>query len=239
MVVVFALTVVILDRCDTAFAALFAAGDILVADNQLEAIFRIDPFSGSHSILYDDSIGTGPEFSNPLDVLVDQQHNVFVIDNFGGLFQVDPDTGDRSLLVAATSGFSPNSAAFDGNGGIIIADLANDAVHRFDFDSGILAPLSDQSHGMGVVLDRPSGVAVEADGSVIVVVEGLRPAILRVDIDTGARSVASSNFGSGPDFDHPAGIAVVPLLVPEPSAAALVGIGAVLFIASLLRIRVQ
>ena len=64
--------------------------------------------------------------------------------------------------------------------------------------------------GMGPAFMNPSGIAVEPDGS-LVVVDSVLKAVVRVNKD-GDRTIISDNEmgkGSGLDFMDPRGIAVV------------------------------
>ena len=65
-----------------------------------------------------------------------------------------------------------------------------------------------ESIGSGPGFVTPFGIAVEADGSLVVVDLGL-DAVVRVDQVSGDRTIISdTSIGSGPGFESPLGIAV-------------------------------
>ncbi len=79
--------------------------------------------------------------------------------------------------------------------------------------------------GSGPGFESPSGLAVEADGSLVVVDDGL-DAVVRVDPVSGDRMIISdASTGSGPGFVTPLGIAVEAdgnLVVVDPDLDAVV-----------------
>ena len=71
------------------------------------------------------------------------------------------------------------------------------------------------SIGSGPSFQSPRGIAVEANGSLVVVDSGLE-AVLRVDPISGDRVIISdATIGSGPPFISPRGIAVGSLVVVD------------------------
>ncbi len=84
------------------------------------------------------------------------------------------ETGDGGLAVQAELN-DPSGVAVDGNGHLLIADTMNNRVRRVDAASGIMSTVAGTGEegfdgdGAGATLARlmqPSGIAVDADGSV-------------------------------------------------------------------------
>ena len=104
------------------------------------------------------------------------------------VFEIDPASPSVSFLGSCASrawGFATEAA-----GTIVFTDSTRPSVERFDPVSGAQTTVS--SGGAFVV---PSGIQVEADGSLVVVNQGFLgapPALLRIDPGTGAQTVLSS-----------------------------------------------
>ena len=70
------------------------------------------------------------------------------------------------------------------------------------------APVGEEVRGSGPGFGSPFGIAVESDGSLVVVDPGLE-ALVRVDPVSGERTILSDDStGPGPGFGSPRGIAV-------------------------------
>ena len=117
----------------------------------------------------------------------------------------------------------PRGIAVEDDGSLVVVDRVLDAVVRVDLTTGnmgnrtIISKRIDTGDeidmnmvGMGPAFMNPSGIAVEPDGS-LVVVDSVLKAVVRVNKD-GDRTIISDNEmgkGSGLDFMDPRGIAVV------------------------------
>ena len=139
--------------------------------------------------------------------------------NRGVLFAVNPLSGSREVVTdfsapPLTGGFDPRWIAIERDGNILVVDQTAGtnqlgALIRIRRTSGAAAMLSDfgnASHGL--IGGLPLGVAVEADGRILVMDMGAAgtpptPArLFRIDPDTGVRTVLSdfsvgANTGSG------------------------------------------
>jgi hypothetical protein len=161
---------------------------------------------------------------NPGDILV--VDGAAGTGGLGMLFQVNPGTGTRSLLsdfgnpAQGPTGDNPLGVAVEAGGTILVVDLEAGtgglgALFRVDPGTGARSLLSDFGNpAQGPTGYTPTGVAVEAGGTLMVVDRdagaGLLGALFRVDPGTGARSLLS-DFGDpalGPTGVDPAGIGV-------------------------------
>ncbi len=186
-----------------------ASGNILVVDRSAGtggkgALFRVDPSTGTRSLLSDfgnAALGTTGAF--PTDLVIESSGNILVIDRdagttcsgkgrgCGALFRVDPSTGVRTVVS--------------------------------DFGSSALGPT-------GV---NPVGVAIESSGNILVIDRDAGTtcsskgtgcgALFRVNSSTGVRTIVSDfgNAALGTTGVRPSGITIDAsgnVLVIDPSA---------------------
>jgi len=113
---------------------------------------------------------------------------------------------------AAAGAFSkPSGAAFDPDGGLLVADSGNARVQRFELKQSGLSPLAadvvSPSVEKGLRPAQPFGVAVGDDGKVYVT----DPARKRAEVfspDGGLLRVLGGKGGEGVELGSPAGVAV-------------------------------
>jgi outer membrane protein assembly factor BamB len=200
--------------------------NILVIDSN--SVLRVGPETGDRSIVSGLGTGEGPSFIEPKGLAVADNGDIFVADDDDDdaprpvILQVDPQTGDRNLVSGEGVGSGPLlgslvELAFDDSGQLLV--LAADRILRVDPITGDRELFSGDSLGSGPT--GFGGIAVGYDGTVYVAA-GDPSFVMRVDPATGDRIIVSANtHGSGPDFGTFGGIAIVPLLIPEPSSLAL------------------
>ena len=99
-------------------------------------------------------------------------------------------------------------------GDILVSDRGLKAIVQVDPVTGDRRIVSSASVGMGVVFSENQGIAIEADGS-LVVVETIEERVIRVDPITGDRQVVTDSksvvqIGSGPELGTSFGITVDP-----------------------------
>ncbi len=144
-----------------------------------------------------------------------QPGDILVVDpdsqplNAGVLFQVDPQTGARTVLSNFGAG-SPSAVAVEADGGILVTDTAAGTdpsggtsewgvLYRLSPDplTGDLIRSVLTDFGVGPDTGRnPRAVAIEADGRILVTTGrpgtlNDRPLLVRVDPVTGARTIVS------------------------------------------------
>ena len=121
--------------------------------------------------------------------------------------------------MGANPGSNPTSVAVESSGQILVTDEGHPSttplglLYRIDPASGARTILSDLNIGANTGRE-PEGVAVEADGQILVVDKHAGPLtrgmLFRVDPLTGARAILS-DFGAGPNGGgDPLALAVVP-----------------------------
>lgn len=228
--------------------AVEANGKILALDrsggtNQRGLLLRVDPVTGQRLPVSDfGATKQGPLGEFPGDVAVEANGSILVVDPDAGtnakgrLFRVNSTTGNRTVLsdfnTGANQGAAPRSMAIEANGSILVLDVsagtnATGLLFRINPANGSRTVVSDfGSFTFGPLGDAPADVAVEANGSILVVDfeagTGGRGLLFRLDRTTGIRSpltdFGDSKGGLGVD---PRGVAVEPngdILVIDPSA---------------------
>lgn len=158
--------------------------------------------------------------------------DVYVTDNSafgannGGLIHVNKADGARNSLsennnpVGGPDFETPWGMTLDSNGDLLVAEqamvgAAPPGVIRVDKVTGVRTLISNNTTPAGGPdFSTPSGVAVEADGSILIADLSAFPqgngGVIRVDPVTGARTTLSRNGSpaGGPSFDGPMDIAV-------------------------------
>ena len=108
--------------------AIEADGNLVVIDNNLVAVFRVDPISGDRTILSDASTGSGPVFGSPIGIAIEADGSLVVTDfDLDAVFRVDPVSGDRTILSDASNGSGPNFGfpfhiAVEADGSLVVAE---------------------------------------------------------------------------------------------------------------------
>lgn len=162
------------------------------------------------------SVGFG--LDAPGDVAVQADGVLVVVDqDLGVVKQVDPTTGSVRIVPGVGRGTDrlfgvPQAVAIDEtNGSLVVVELATTAttgVVRVVPGTGQRTVLSNQSIGTGPTFRNPKAIALETQGTVLVIDQGLR-AVIRVDPRNGDRTLVSGpSVGSGPDLVGPNGFAV-------------------------------
>jgi streptogramin lyase len=225
--------------------AVAADGSLLVVDAGLQAVLRVDPVTGERVLVSgvdidtdpdteDPVIGRGPTLVFPRGLVASAHGPLLVLDaggsGFEAIMQVDPVSGDRTLLSGRGQGSGPAlqsptdiNLAPDGTPVVVgQSDAGGMAVLRVDPRTGDRTILSGgidlhsgQPIGAGPPFRVPQSITV-TDNSLFVVEAGSNyQAVIRVDPENGDRQVVSGidpdtgqTLGHGPPFLNPAGIAV-------------------------------
>lgn len=162
-------------------------------------------------------------FVNPGGLAMDAANNrAFVVDDswFGEtVLSVDLSTGGRRLVSGPGVGTGPYiHAASDvvlGPAGqrVFVANWANHTVYAVDIASGDRSELSSGSAGSGPVIAELGPIALDAPRARLVAADmaGAAPALVGIDLATGARTTLSSSImGAGPGLGQIQALAVDP-----------------------------
>lgn len=200
------------------------AGHLIVLEINPLAIVKIDPVSGTRTLISDATRGSGP-WPNNLSGLALLHDGRIVSGTQGDLsvprsiIVIDSVTGNRRILSAAYRdekygkgpGFSvPNFIDIQANGRMVVTDSgATNGIVEIDVKTGDRRLVSSKTLESGPVLKGPQGIAVDKDGFLFVVDAG--DAIFRIDPRTSDRTIISSSTqGSGQLFDVPIGLILLP-----------------------------
>jgi Tol biopolymer transport system component/streptogramin lyase/major membrane immunogen (membrane-anchored lipoprotein) len=206
-------------------------------------VIRVASQSGARTtVSRNTSPAGGPAFADPSGVAVEAGGSILVADpnafgGTGGVIRVNAQTGARTTLSSNTSpaggpAFAdPSGVAVEAGGSILVADPnafgGTGGVIRVNAQTGARTTLSSNASAAGgPAFVDPSGVAVEAGGSVLVAdpnAFGGTGGVIRIDARTGARNTLSSNGSpaGGPAFVDPSGVTLRPngnILVADPNA---------------------
>jgi glucose/arabinose dehydrogenase len=213
------------------------AGTDIPLDGQVGgngALFTVNPTNGNRTLLSDFGTTTqGPIGVHPVGVAIVpliRPGDALVIDflagtnGAGALFSVNPATGNRTLVsdfgnpMQGPGGSDPIGVALGTAGDILVADedgviCGNGALFRVNPTNGVRTLLSNFcSAAQGPTGENPHGVALEADGNILVTDRtagiGISGALFRVNPLTGAR-ILLSDFGDvaqGPVGRGPTGV---------------------------------
>jgi len=199
--------------------------------NYPSALFALDLATGERTLLSDAATGSGPTFFvnsfTPSDLVLDGERALFLADfDEGGSFHtglmaVDLASGDRSVLSSPSVGSGPSlgfpvGLVRDGErlltlASVELSGLFELAVVALDPLSGDRSLVTRTSTGSGPALLSASGLALQGERLLVTTVDelGFQPALMSIDLATGARRLISSPaHGGGPRFQSPLGIAL-------------------------------
>jgi hypothetical protein len=237
----------------------------------LYAIVRVDLSTGDRMVLSGCAnsactqvVGSGPAITRLFGIALEPSGQILVVDG-QALYRVDSATGERTLLsgcvdAGCTSvvGSGPASGQPSrlilGAGGDLYVTYRVDgssfgAIRRVDPSTGDRTQISGcendactSQSGTGPAFIDPFGLGFGSGGSLLVADGGLE-AIVRVDLQTGDRSVisgcvdasCSSAVGAGPILGDALDLAVVP--EPGPGSAAGAALAGLAWLARVRRLR--
>jgi streptogramin lyase len=135
--------------------AIASNGDIFILDKDADAVIRVDPSSGTQTL-----VSSGGFFVGPLDLAIAANGDIFVVDPHANLLiRVDPTSGAQTIVSSGGNFTGPYGIAIAGNGDILIGDsntnLGSRTIIRVDPTSGAQTVVSS-----GGVLATPGGLAI-------------------------------------------------------------------------------
>lgn len=185
-----------------------AAGDLFVADSENGRIQKIDRVTGVALVIGGQGRGDG-QFMGPIGltvagsdlVIADSENSRIQVVSTAGVYQkkIVPDTSELNT--------SFTCVAVDRNNGFIFAlDRADDSIAVYDLFGWFKQRIGSSGSGNGQLLD-PRGLAVDADGNIVVADTG-NARIVKLS-PTGEHLMNFGAFGSGPgQFKSPERVAI-------------------------------
>ena len=187
---------------DAAFANPFDAlvdtdGTLLVVDRGVSTdpnttdgtLWRLDPVSGQTTTVF-----TGPPLVNPSGLALEASGNVIIVDpdaavngSHGHVFRLERARNDLVPLSGCRKFSNPERVVIEGGGDLLVADAdaANSgAILRLDAATGGCVTLLNGADGDISGLTEPFGIALAADGAIVVADEDADP--LALGTNTGA-----------------------------------------------------
>ena len=209
-------------------------------------LFRVDLGSGERTVLTDFEVTSqGPAAGPPAGVVVEASGTILMLDTGGGtefqgaLLRVDPVSGQRTPVsdfgdaAQGVLGRGPTGLAVEPDGKVLVIDPPDAPIImaamdpgddpkqllRVDPNTGSRALVSDFGNdSQGALGAHPQGVALEPDGSILVIDPGLpelsitiKGRLFRIDPASGMRTLLS-DFGDsdqGPTSQDPVAVAVL------------------------------
>lgn len=213
--------------------AVEVTGNLVVASSRfpeaLSRIVRVDADTGKRTLISGcidyptclSFVGNGPVFGDLQAIAIETKGTLVVGDaGLDAVIRVDPLTGDREIISDdTTSPFNTiRSIAVVDSDILVVEGIGNSSLRpgtaedpkvlRIDPETGDRKILSDTMTGIGPPFSAPQSIAVEAEGTLVIVDSGLI-AVMRVHPETGDREIISDrDRGIGPDFIAPVAIAV-------------------------------
>ncbi|HEX5067842.1 MAG TPA: NHL repeat-containing protein [Myxococcota bacterium] len=232
--------------------AVDGSGDLIVVDNGVNAVIRIDPDTGIQSLVSEAPV-------NPVGVAIHPDGSILVSDDDysepirSPIKRIDPLTGASSQFASGSNLFAPGGIAVAQNGDVFVSSRSARHVVRIDAASGSQSIVATAISTFGIAVD-PMGDLFAADfqsdtvfhidsmsgtKGLIATIAGApfglalaadghlfladqRGRVLRVDPSNGDWTVFASIPGA-------TAVAVVPVPVPEPATAVLLLVGLVVF----------
>jgi hypothetical protein len=203
----------------TAAAAALQPGDIVVTAEFSRTdvgLMVVDPVTGNRTILSDNTHGIGPAFTAvggvsllPNGDLLVGDGNSFTSLKQSRLIEVDPATGNRTILSGSGVGTGPDfqtvlSGLPYGNSIIAVDQQSQGTLFSVDPTTGNRTILSGNGVGSGPVFSA-SGTAILGTSAVVAVRSANQ--LLSVDLTTGDRTIFSGpTVGTGPSFNVPVAV---------------------------------
>ncbi|HZF28374.1 MAG TPA: PQQ-binding-like beta-propeller repeat protein [Gammaproteobacteria bacterium] len=170
--------------------------------------------------------GAGPAFAAPVDLALDTQGDrIYVVDaEAAAVFRVDPATGDRSIVSAASGvglrvGTGPTvlgatALVYDTTRSrLLLADDGRKQLLAVDPSTGDRVALSANGLGLGPPISFWTSLGLDAPRDRVIAVSGNTDEVFAIDLATGARTLLSDRSADPPNLPRFfRGISVAPSL---------------------------
>jgi serine/threonine-protein kinase len=198
-----------------------ASGAVVVADSLNHCVRAVTPggavhtLAGSGAPAFGDGVGTGASFNSPSGVAVGADGLVFVADQSNHRIRQVAPTGAVTTLAgdgmgafidgagAGASFNRPAGVAIDGGGALLVADAGNHRIRILAPTTGAVSTLAGgggaalaDGVGTACAFDTPSGIAVDANGAVLVADTG-NNALRKIIVPGGGGGAAVSTLAGG------------------------------------------
>ncbi|WNZ56580.1 hypothetical protein QT397_04235 [Microbulbifer sp. MKSA007] len=164
-------------------------------------------FRGQGPAISGSSVDKNIKYDTNLNRLVVLASSVW--SDFGGkLLSIDVDSGDREILSGPNTGSGPEFSnlrdiSITDGGRIFVADYGDDSFKEVDATTGDRKIFISSDVGCCNVIELSNAIDVDPAGVTAVVINDM-DYLLKVDVNTGTKSILSSEFlgaGSGPGWN--------------------------------------
>jgi sugar lactone lactonase YvrE len=168
-------------------------GGVYVTGSSADSVVRVDLSTGTTQV-----VGSGGDLGGPQDIAAQSDGQLIVLDGFGGVLRINPDTydggnpaGNQTILVQSSELVAAQGIGIDPDGNLLISDagVGNGAILRTFRNGGTPVEVSSGASLMG-----PEGIAsgrvVPRPGDILVA-DAVRDAIVGIDPATGDQWIVS------------------------------------------------
>ncbi|MHC5006871.1 MAG: NHL repeat-containing protein [Planctomycetota bacterium] len=171
-------------------ASVLSVGDIVVGDQITQVVVRVDPDTGAQDV-----ISWHGSIQNPFGIQIDADGGIVVSDTPGGLFSIDPATGDQTAIPNSVVHFT-RSVYVESGGTLLVGGsdfVGAGGLSRVDPANGSTTLISS-----GGRFSDNFGIGIDASGDAIVGnaygpdAAGTDPVVLSIDLSGGGQTAVSN-----------------------------------------------
>ena len=192
-------------------ADFFGEQQAVAMDQLLETLVIVDLISGERQLLPNNAIGAGPRIETPHSFALTRGGLLVSESESGRLLNVQPDNGDRSIVVDDPEQFNFQGLAVDQrrNRAFVVNQTETaPELMVMNLDTQKLSVLSSTTVGNGPDFVTPEKIFYHSGLNKIFVMDSGARALIAVNPNTGERNIISDNDSAGVDFDFPTGLAI-------------------------------
>jgi hypothetical protein len=182
------------------------------------ALFELDVATGSRSIVSNNSVGDGVNYTSLGSLIVNNAETyAYTLDKgLDALFQINLSNGDRVIISDATTGTGtpfgmPNSLIINSAETIgYVLDSNPISIIRVDLITGNRTIVTDLSTGNNSTMLSPKKHVLSLDETKIYFIDDFNNNLIEVEISTGKRTMISSELvGTGINLGKPKALAMM------------------------------
>lgn len=161
------------------------------------------------------SRGSGPLFSSPRAIKINNTESKAYVATATELFEVDISTGNRIIVSDSSTGTGVNFLSIvavllgEDEERVFVLDNSLNAIIEVNLATGNRTVVSSSAVGSGAVFSSPTAFVFSLDFKNFYVIDTGTDSLIRVSLSDGSRETISySGDGKGPNFNNPTGIVI-------------------------------